>query len=297
MFFAYKSFGVRILVAITTLAGTFNLIPTQSTAEAVTQSGETARFAVIGDYGKAGQEELDVANLVKSWNPDFIVTTGDNNYMLGEASTIDENIGQYYHEFIHPYTGSYGAGATTNRFFPSIGNHDWDTSNAQPYLNYFTLPGNERYYDFVWGPVHFFFLDSDVREPDGNTSTSVQASWLQTKLARSTSAWQVVVLHHPPFSSGSTHGSSSILQWPYAAWGVDVVLAGHDHLYERLFRDGIPYFVTGSSGYPILYPFGAPITGSLVRYNSSHGALLVEATSSEMNFAFITKTGSLIDNY
>src|SRR3982750_3175768 len=67
------------------------------------------RFAVIGDYGSAGEAERDVANEVKSWNPDFIITAGDNNYENGSASTIDQNVGQYYHDFIHPYVGSYGA--------------------------------------------------------------------------------------------------------------------------------------------------------------------------------------------
>ena len=121
------------------------------------------RFAVIGDFGSDNQSELDVSNLVKSWNPDFIVTVGDNNYPYGEASTIDQNIGKYYHDFIYPYAGGYGAGATTNRFFPALGNHDWGDgfiwpSTVQPYTDYFTLPGNERYYDFARGPVHFFAL-------------------------------------------------------------------------------------------------------------------------------------------
>ncbi|MBZ0159711.1 MAG: metallophosphoesterase, partial [bacterium] len=113
----------------------------------------SVRFAVIGDYGFAGQPEADVANLVKSWNPDFIITVGDNNYPSGAVSTIDNNIGQYYHDFISPYLGLWGPGATINRFFPSLGNHDWATTGAQPYLDYFTLPNNERYYDVVWGPV------------------------------------------------------------------------------------------------------------------------------------------------
>ena len=64
-------------------------------------------FAVIGDFGLAGNNELEVANLVKSWNPDFIITTGDNNYELGESSTIDANIGQYYHDYIYPYSARF----------------------------------------------------------------------------------------------------------------------------------------------------------------------------------------------
>ena len=74
------------------------------------------RFAVIGDYGLSGAAEAEVAALVHSWEPDIIITTGDNNYPSGSAETIDENIGQYYHDYISPYLGSYGAGAEENRF-------------------------------------------------------------------------------------------------------------------------------------------------------------------------------------
>ncbi|NIW44652.1 MAG: hypothetical protein GWN30_07780, partial [Gammaproteobacteria bacterium] len=64
------------------------------------QPAEQLTFAVIGDYGLAGQQEADVASLVESWNPEFIITVGDNNYPDGKAETIDENIGQYYAEYI-----------------------------------------------------------------------------------------------------------------------------------------------------------------------------------------------------
>ncbi len=66
------------------------------------------RFAAIGDYGSNIHHELEVADLVKSWNPEFIITLGDNNYLEGAAETIDANIGKYYHEFIYPYVGNYG---------------------------------------------------------------------------------------------------------------------------------------------------------------------------------------------
>src|SRR5438876_11336913 len=84
-----------------------------------------SRFAAFGDFGSEGTGELSVANLVKSWNPDLILTLGDNNYEIGSAATIDINIGQYYHDYIGSYTGKFGAGSATNRFFPALGNHDW----------------------------------------------------------------------------------------------------------------------------------------------------------------------------
>jgi hypothetical protein len=259
-------------------------------------SAETSvLFAVIGDYGLAGTAEADVAALVKSWAPDLIITTGDNNYYGGAASTIDANIGQYYAEFIYPYTGAYGPGGTVNRFFPSLGNHDWDAPGAQPYLDYFTLPGNERYYDFVRGPVHFFALDSDPSEPDGRSATSVQAQWLQARLATSTAPWKVVYMHHPPYSSAN-HGSSVTMQWPYAAWGASAVLAGHDHTYERVTLDDFPYFVNGLGG-AARYEFRAPLAGSQVRFQADHGAMRVQATEQQIAFEFVTRTGAVVDRY
>ncbi|NUQ62795.1 MAG: metallophosphoesterase, partial [Pirellulales bacterium] len=269
-------------------------------ADATADSPEltTTTFAVIGDYGSGSTAERDVANLVKSWNPDFVITVGDNNYNTGSAAAIDANIGQFYHEFIGDYSGSYGAGSPTNRFFPSLGNHDWGTTSGSPavptpYLDYFTLPGNERYYTFTQGPVEFFVIDSDSHEPDGITSTSLQAQWLQSELAGSTAAWKLVYFHHAPYSSGS-HGNTTTMQWPFAAWGATAVLAGHDHLYERLEVGGLPYFVNGSGG-KSLYSFGTPVAGSKARYNADYGAMRVDATDSTLIFQFINRQGMVID--
>ncbi|MBI1878270.1 MAG: metallophosphoesterase [Chloroflexi bacterium] len=258
---------------------------------------DTVRFAVIGDFGSGSADEVAVADLVKSWNPDFIITVGDNNYPSGAISTIDQNIGQFYHDFIYPYTGAYGSGSPTNRFFPSLGNHDWQLGNVTPYLNYFALPGNERYYEFIWGPVHLFALDSDANEPDGISSDSVQAAWLQNKLAASVSCWNLVYFHHSPYSSGQQHGSSVIRQWPYPAWGADAVLTGHDHLYERIVLNGFPYFVNGLGGRSI-YAFQAtPVPGSQVRYNANYGAMLIVAGLTMITYQFIAIDGTTVDTY
>lgn len=251
-------------------------------------------FAVIGDYGTGGRSQQDVADLVLSHRPAFIVTTGDNNYPNGAADSIDANIGKYFAAYIHPYTGSYGPGATENRFWPVPGNHDWRAQALQPYLDYFTLPGNERYYDIVRGPVHFFMLDSDEKEPDGISADSRQALWLRDRLAASNAPWQIVVLHHAPYSSGN-HGSHPTLQWPFAAWGVDAVLAGHDHLYERIERDGYITFVNGAGGRR-LYAFGAPVEGSMARYNREYGAMFVDSAETCLTFSFVNRHNEVIDS-
>lgn len=272
-----------------------------SVASAQPEAADTIRFAVIGDYGKAGPNAAAVAEMVLGWEPDFILTLGDNNYNHGEAETIDANVGQYYHAYIAPYLGEYGEGAgdsmDENRFFPTLGNHDWETDDAQAYFDYFTLPGNERYYDFVWGPVHFFALDANYSEPDGISSTSVQAQWLRDRLAESASPWQIVYMHMPPFSSG-TQGSNPIVDWPYREWGADAVLSGHDHIYERIVIDGFPYFVNGVGG-GALYALSTPVPGSVFRANRNYGAMLVTASAEAITFEYysVYEGGTRFDTY
>jgi hypothetical protein len=254
------------------------------------------RIAVIGDYGRTWDSARDTATLVRGWKADYVLTLGDNNYPVGSAATIDRNVGQHYSDWIHPYQGAYGKGASSNRFFPALGNHDWLAAGAQPYLDYFELPGNERYYDVVLGPVHVFVLDSDPHEPDGRWFGSVQGQWLQAGLAASTAPFRFVTMHHAPYSS-ALHGSKTVLQWPFRAWGADAVFAGHDHVYERLVVGGLPYFVNGASG-TNLYPFRSPPhPGSKVRFNADHGAILIEVSDTSATIRFVTRRGVVVDTH
>ncbi|MEX2161434.1 MAG: metallophosphoesterase [Anaerolineales bacterium] len=287
----------EVLSTPTLAAPTDTPLPSETPTPEISPTPETpVRFAVIGDYGHGGPDEFAVAELIDSWLVDFIVTTGDNNYPDGEAETIDDNIGQFYHRYIGNYQGEYNRGSAENRFFPSLGNHDWNPGNIDAYLDYFDLPGNERYYDVVQGEVHLFILDSDTNEPDGVGRSSDQAAWLQDALAGSTTAWQVVVFHHPAYSSGY-HTSTEWMQWPFSDWGVDAVLSGHDHLYERLEVDGLLYITNGLGGHEAIYEFGKILPESMFRYNDLHGAMLVEATSIWVRFDFYNVEGGLVDSY
>jgi tartrate-resistant acid phosphatase type 5 len=223
--------------------------PQSAVAPPAATDANQAHFAIIGDFGQAGINEERVAQRVLGWQPDFIVTTGDNNYPNGSAATIEANIGQYYHSYIAfgAHANSRYTGSPKQRFFPCLGNHDWRTPDAQPYLDYFALPGNGRYYSMTQGPIAFFMVDSDPHEPDGTDANSTQGLWLKRALAESRAPWKVVVMHHPPYSSGS-HGSSTWMQWPYADWGADLILSGHDHTYEHVIMDGLNYVVVGLSG-------------------------------------------------
>lgn len=270
-------------------------------------------FAVIGDYGVNNQPADDVSALVKSWNPEFVVTTGDNNYPSGEASTIDENVGRNWRPYIFPYAGAQPlkpgeVDATENRFFPSLGNHDLDNTGGgqpgQPYYNYFPIDSqNKRYYEFVWGHCHFFILNSGLLtdtdgvpvEPDGNDQFSIQAEWLQMRVAKSVVRWKIGVLHQPPYASNAPHyGGQVASRWNFKAFGLDILLSGHGHGFERLLVDGFPYIVNGAGGGD-LYAFSLPVIGSQVRYNADYGAQKVTATCDELRLEFWNRAGGLID--
>ena len=251
------------------------------------------RSANIGDFGRDNEEEGDVAALLRTWKPQFITTVGDNNYLAADGMPgLDAAVGQYFHDFIGNYKGAYGAGGSENLFFPALGNHDWDAEAGKLHLDYFTLPGNERYYTFVRGSIQFFIIDSDPREPDGVTADSAQAEWLREALDDSDALFKVVVFHHAPYSSGH-EGSTRNMRWPFAEWGADVVLAGHSHVYERLDIDGTPYLVNGA---------GAVNRGeenvrpeSVVRETENVGALLIQANAYALTLQYQTRDGKVID--
>ncbi len=248
-----------------------------------TEQPQLLSFAVIGDYGTTGVGSQEVADLVNRWDPDLVLTVGDNNYPDGAAGTIAGNITQHYGRFIDEA-----------RFFPTLGNHDMTTGIGRPYLDYFELPGNERYYDFVRGDVHFLAINSDWREPDGIGASSRQAEWLREVMAGSTSAWQVVYFHAAPYVSMEAK-EVPVMRWPFAQWGADLVLSGHAHLYERLSIDNIPYLVNGLGGGGI-YAFDAETAaGSQARFNDDYGALLVEVSENQLTARFITRANVVID--
>lgn len=257
---------------------------------------EQYRFAVIGDFGNGSKESLAVGALVGRMKPDFIVTVGDNNYPDGEAETMDDNVGQLYQAWIGNYKGKYGKGSEENRFWPCPGNHDWYSDDGlDPYTDYFTLPGNERYYEFRHEDIHFFCVDSDTHEPDGVTPDSIQGQWLKEAMASSDAAYQIVYMHHPPYASGS-HGDNKWMQWPFMAWGADLLFGGHDHIYERQVHDGVPFLVTGIGGYRT-YAVRDPSANSQLAFNDTHGATLVRVFPNSLLVETWSINDGLIDRF
>lgn len=297
----------------TATASTVPAGPTRTPGREVPSPGTETVFAIIGDYGRDNDTAAAVAERVSSWDPAFIISVGDGYYATAGGrgtAKYDESTGAHYCRWLAGITTTGDRCPTglaqTNAFFPTMGNHDYTDARPSPdtYLTYFDLPGsgvvsssgNERYYDYVQGPVHFFALNSNGQEPEGISSTSTQAAWLRAELAASTSPWNVVYDHHPPYSSDADHGSTPTLQWPFAEWGADAVISGHAHTYERIMRDGIVYFVNGLGGSPH-DDFTTPVPGSALRYNAGWGAQKVTATPDRLTFEFFDAGGSLIDSH
>ena len=276
--------------------------PTETQSEqALAVPEESIVAAVLGDYGVGSLAENRVAQLIRGWQPTFIMTTGDNNYPDGAAATLDHNIGQFYHTYIRfgpQYQGRYRhVGASEQAFFPTLGNHDWHTPHAGPYLRYFDLPGKKRYYTVRRGPLECFMLDSDPHEPDGVTPGSIQGRWLQGALRASSAPWKLVVFHHPPYSTGA-HGGSAYMRWPFKAWGATAVLTGHDHHYERIVMQGLPYFVVGTGGAPLRHASGKQPGAQVdIVRTQVHGALKVEAIADVLTMNFYDTDGRRVDGF
>jgi hypothetical protein len=275
---------------------------TAPVAATPTTNESTTVLAAFGDYGVDDANELAVANLVKGWSPNGILALGDNNYETGSASTIDTNVGKYFADYIYPYLGSYDSTATENKFWPVLGNHDLDTDAGGPYTEYFPAPISQRFYDVVIGNVHVFAINSGINtagtlvETAGNTSTSIQAEYIRDKIIRSTAKWKLVILHHSPYTNGSTYTPGlSQLRWPFESWGVDAVLSGHSHVYERIEKSGFPYYVVGTGGRALDTFIASPVdqkSGSV----AAHGALKITATCKEISFEFINVEGTTVDD-
>lgn len=199
------------------------------------------RVAVVGDFGGFTTDELRVVTQIMFWNPDILLTTGDNAYETGTLDEFQVNVFKPY-QAIFPEVPVY----------PSMGNHDYTTDAGAPYKSIFELPqgnsGNEDYYSFNYDYVHFVVINSNLDYSVG----SEQYTWLEDDLANADEQWKIVYFHHPVFSSGehgSTAGMDTVLAPLFSTYDVDLVLNGHDHDYERMSKvDGVLYVVTGGGG-------------------------------------------------
>lgn len=244
----------------------------------------SVKFAVIGDTGTGDKHQLAVAKQLTATRAkfpfEFVVMVGDNIYGGNSARDYDK-------KFALPYKPLLDAGV---KFYAALGNHD---DPSERYYKPFNMSG-ERYYTFKPADgVRFFALDSNYMD-------EMQLKWLDEQLATSGSEWKIAFFHHPPYSSGETHGSNETLRTQleprFVKAGVNVVLTGHEHFYERIKpQKGIAYFITGSSAK--LREGNITQTALTAKgFDSGYTFMIVEIVGNDLYYQTITDTGKTVDS-
>jgi Glycosyl hydrolases family 16/Calcineurin-like phosphoesterase len=248
-----------------------------------------------GDIADSGGGDSTTAALINSLAPTKALTLGDNAYPDGTSSD--------YANWYEPTWGLF-----KSKTAPAPGNHDYHTAGAAGYFGYFgplAGPSGRGYYSYDLGSWHLVSLNSEVAHGPG----SAQDMWLKNDLAASTASCTLAYWHKPRWTSGAYHGGDTtmgpILQALYDA-RADVVLAGHNHQYERFApqnpsgaRDdefGLRSFVVGTGGAP-RYRFGTIQPNSEVRDNSTWGVLQLTLHSDSYDWSFKpSQASSFTDN-
>jgi len=203
------------------------------------------RIWVLGDSGTANTNAQAVRNAYLSFtgsiHTNLWLMLGDNAYETGTDSEYQAAVFNMYPTMLRQSV-----------LWPTIGNHDTAQSSnppaSLPYFAMFTLPtnaqaggmasGTEKYYSFDYGNIHFICLDSMTSD---RSSTGPMATWLRADLSSSTRQWTIAFWHHPPYTKGSHNSDTEteLVQMRQTFLpileeaGVDLVLAGHSHSYER----------------------------------------------------------------
>ena len=241
----------------------------------------SVRFVVLGDTGTGDSAQQQVGAQLLQFRQRFPFTFA---LMLGDNMYGSERPQDYSRKFEQPYKALLDAKVEFNA---ALGNHD---DPNQRFYKLFNL-GGERYRTFKKENVRFFVLDSNYMDPE-------QTKWLEKQLEASGSDWKIPYFHHPLYTS-ATRGPNielrAVLEPLFVKYGVDVVLTGHEHLYERVKpQKGIHYFVAGGSA--------KLRSGDLrktdlteVGYDRDRTFMLMEVSGDELYFQTINRAGTTID--
>ena len=199
------------------------------------------RWLAIADSGSGDANQRAVANQmvkVHQRRPvDLVVMAGDNIYPDGSLERVEAT-------FLQPYRTLLEAKVP---FHAVLGNHDIRTGNGDPQVAYPPFGMRGRWYTLRRGPVEFFLLDTNM-----NARWQHQLPWLRRSLAASSAPWQVVVGHHPSYSSGlygDDPAAIARLTPLFRQYGVQLYINGHEHHYERSrVIDGTTYLQVGGAG-------------------------------------------------
>ena len=217
-----------------------------------------------------------------------VFAAGDNAYDSGSAA-----------EYAQCYAPTWGYERARTR--PTPGNHDYQSPGAAPYFTYFGAnagPAGRGYYSYDLGAWHILSLNSNVAAD----ASSPQMAWIRTDLGAHPSTCALAYWHHPVFSSG-THGNNAQMAEVWRVLdsaGVDVLIVGHDHDYERFGpqsphgeaapRRGIREFVVGTGGMSH-YPWGSIRPNSQVRNNRTFGVLALTLHQTSYDWRFLPEPG------
>ncbi len=259
-------------------------------------------IAAAGDIACTAQAEvtpsdchmLETSELILQNNVSAVLALGDMQYPDGALSDFQSSYEKTWGRF-------------KDMTYPSPGNHEYHTENAAGYFDYFGVVAGERdkgYYSFTLGTWHIISLNSNCDDVACDEN-SEQVAWLESELKSRSNVCTLAFWHHPRFSSGP-HGNSEkmIPFWnTLQTYKADVVLTGHDHLYERFARkdsdgsdnpNGIRQFVVGTGGkqrYRVMIFFPQ----SELVYNQQFGALFLTLEPTSYSWQFITINGEVID--
>lgn len=250
-----------------------------------------------GDIGDCTRTSDDATGQTLDGLPGIVMPLGDNAYLNG---TIDE-----YNNCYAPNWGRQKA-----RTKPVAGNHDYNTPGAPGYFGYFGAAAGDPakgYYSFTAGDWFVLVINTGTDKPVNYEAGSAQEQWIRSELAAHNQQCTLAVWHHPRFST--TLGRDPIRPEVTAIWnalyqyGVDLVLNGHDHSYQRFAPQkpdgtldnafGIRQIVVGTGGGEGLYEFAPIPPGSNleVRNNDTWGVLKVTLKATGYNWQFIRSAG------
>jgi len=242
----------------------------------------SVKFGVIGDSGTGSSEQYETATQMAKSREKFAF---DRVIMLGDNIYGGQGPKDLVSKFAKPYKALLDGGV---KFYASLGNHDDPSNLSYPLWNM----GGQRYYSFATQNVRFFVLDSSQLDDK-------QLAWLADSLKSSREEWKICYFHHPLYSDGGRHGSSIdlrvVLEPLFLANGVNLVFAGHDHIYERLTpQKGIYYFVEGASG-QLRKGNTKKSSTTAASFDRDNSFMLVEIAGSQMTFQAISRTGAVVD--
>lgn len=269
-------------------------IPTETPTSTPAPEGDPVLVGA-GDIAHCRSEGDEITALLLDEIQGTVFTTGDNAYPDGAPA-----------DFAECYDPSWGR--HKDRTFPSPGNHDYHFRDGAGYYEYFGKAAGEPgkgYYSYDLGEWHIIALNSNLPVEPG----SPQEQWLRQDLAAHPAVCTLAYWHHPRFSSGARHGSKDSMEPLWQAlydFGADVVLAGHDHGYERFaLQDpqgnadpprGIRGFVVGTGGRSF-YEFSTPIANSEVRIADTFGVLKLTLHPTSYTWEFVPEPGKNVTDF